>query len=105
MNSPEPLKLTHGFKAKAGHCLINLGYTIRPSGIVTLFAFIKFGTMDYEPWREFQCGAESAVSQAMAMARDAIAFLGTQGPAREVEDLDFDDFIQHLSANINKELH
>lgn len=59
------------------------------------------------PWRSFTCPLDSAVSQAEEMCDEAAHYLldVLDLDIRDVEDLDFDDFIHHLSLRVSNEFH
>lgn len=89
----------------AGNLVIRLGY--RDSGsLITLFATTQVGPNPPTVWRQFDAPRGSAVGAAWRLMQDAVTYAqSTGGLIRTSEDLDFDDFIGHLSAKIQGELH
>ena len=96
---------TFGFTKAAGNLVIRLGYSDQGHQ-VTLFATTQIGAQPQQMWRQFQAPRESALRAARALVLEAEAYAAsTGGLIRPSEDLDFDDFLAHLSAKLHGELH
>lgn len=101
-----PLHAATGFLLVGGNVTVNLGYMLYPQGVL-LLAFTKIGGQEPTLWRRHWAPKETAVDAAESLAGDAEEYIfGTLGLApRPIEDLDLDDFIQHLHMRLNNELH
>jgi hypothetical protein len=95
----------YGFTLTAGTLVIRLGYRVA-GNTVTLFATTQVGTAPPTMWRQFETPKQSAVGAACRLAQDVHEYAAaTGGLIRPSEDLDLDDFIEHLSLTINGELN
>jgi hypothetical protein len=95
----------YGFTAAAGTLVIRLGHKPVKGGVM-LFATTQVADQTPQMWRQFTVGREAAVSMAATLASEAMEYLeATRGLIRPVEDLDFDDFVQHVAMSTNGELH
>lgn len=104
--TPTPVEApVHGFTLAAGNLVIRLGY--RDNGAtVTLFATTQVGASPPQMWRQFEAPKASAVGAAERLVIDATEYAYSSGGLiRPSEDLDFRDFVEHLSAKIQGELH
>jgi hypothetical protein len=98
-------KPPYGFTVAAGNLVIRLGYKMQNAGVL-LFAYTQIGDAAPQPWRQFLAPPGAAVEAAMALAADAEDYAVSTGhPIRPNEDLDLDDFIEHLSLNVTGEMH
>lgn len=101
----QPQHFVFGFKQAVGNVEVALGYAVWPEAI-KLFAFLKFGAVEPTIWRQHWTSYGSALDAAENLTAEAEAYLETFNmPFRPAEDLDYDDYLEHLSARINKELH
>lgn len=88
-----------------GNIEVDLGYAIYPEAIM-LFSLLKMGAPPYQQWRQHWTSYEAALDAAESLAAEAEAYLESfNAPFRPAEDLDYDDFLEHLSTRINKEFH
>lgn len=102
----EPTHFAAGFRASAGYLKLNLGYFIYPHGTVLLFVQEQLQTNPPSIWRSFFTTKQSAVKVAEDLCADAQDYIDNVGvPQRPHEDLDFDDYLEHLKARLNNELH
>ena len=104
----ENQKPTHhvaGFRISAGNVVLTLGYATFLGGQITLFALSSVAGSPATLWREFWTSIESAISEAEQLCADAEEYAETIGFIRPVEDLDLEDFIQHLTLRIQNGLH
>lgn len=101
-----PMHKATGFLLVGGNVVVNCGYFLYPQGVL-LLAFVQIGDQEPKIWRRHWASKEAAVDAAESLAGDAEEYImGTLGLApRPVEDLDLDDFIQHLYMRLNNELH
>lgn len=101
-----PLHTAAGFLIVGGNVTVNLGYWTYPNAIL-LLAFTKIGQQEPQLWRRHWTSMEAAVEAAENLAADAEEYITeTLGlMPRAVEDLDLDDFVQHVHMRINNELH
>lgn len=105
MNHTSTERPPYGFTVAAGNLVIRLGYKVQNAGVL-LFAYTQIGDATPQVWRQFMAPPESAIEAAMALAADAEDYaLSTGHPLRPNEDLDLDDFIEHLSLNVTGEMH
>ena len=95
-----------GFMVAAGNVRINCGYAVWPESVL-LFAVISVGGGEFIPWRRFWAPHASAVDAAEGLAGDAEHYLiETLGMAlREDEDLNLDDYLEHLHLRITNGLN
>lgn len=102
----EPEHSAGGFLLVGGNVIVSLGYAVYPQGVL-LLATTKIGAQEPLLWRRHWSSKMAAVEAAENLAGDAEAYIcETLGLIpRPVEDLDLDDFIQHLSMRLNNELH
>ena len=105
MSLSQTEKPSYGFTVAAGSLVVRLGYKMQPSGVL-LFAYTQIGDASPQPWRQFLAPPESAVEAAMSLAADAEDYAISTGCAlRPNEDLDLDDFIEHLRLSVAGEMH
>lgn len=102
----DPIMVCSGFCQAAGPLKIVLGYSVYSHGGIMLFAMEQMFANAPVLWRRFWVTRESAVSQAGSLCDDAAQYLDTVSPRwRPAEDLDFDDFTEHLRAFIEGSMH
>lgn len=100
-----PQSSTLGFKLVAGTLQFELGYQIYPAGVL-LLCVEKIGSNEATLWRRHWASKEEAVRSAenlVAETYDYIEMLGVQ--ERPYEDLNCDDFLEHLRLNLAGLLH
>lgn len=104
--SKPPLHTAVGFLISGGAVTVNLGYQVYP-GAIRLMAFIRIGGMEPQLWRQHWTSKMAAVEAAENLAADAEEYITeTLGlTPRQVEDLDLDDFVQHVHMRVHNELH
>lgn len=101
----EPTHMASGFKVSGGMLTIHAAYAVYPEGVL-LLAYLESpqGTI---PWRRLWAPKETAVAAAEDLAGVAEHYLveGLGITPRPLEDLDLDDFVEHLSLRLNNALH
>lgn len=98
-------KPTYGFTLAAGNLVIRLGYKVE-GNLVTLFATTQVASNPPQMWRQFQAPKASAVEAAHNLAGEACDYAeSTGGLIRPYEDLDLDDFIEHLTLTVQGEMN
>lgn len=103
--SQPPLAAVNGFKAAVGQVVVTLGYAVYPHAIL-LFAHLTMPAGGTHPWRYHWTSKEAAMEAAEQLAAECDEYLDAfNAPRRPVEDLDFEDFLEHLHARLNNELH
>ena len=102
----EPDFNAYGFMAVRGTVQIYLGYAVFGNAVL-LYCNERIADNQTRQWLRFWTTRESAIEQAEGMCSDVEDYLMSYGhmPARPIEDLDMDDFINHLKARLNDELH
>ena len=71
-----------------------------------LFAMEQIGANQPQLWRRFWVSRESALHYAEVLCADAAQYLDMVSPKwRPAEDLDFDDFQEHLKAYLENSMH
>lgn len=104
-SNPQENVAAYGFTMTAGSLVVRLGHRLQHNGVL-LFATTQVGDAAPQMWRNFMVTRESAVEQAIALASDAEDYLlSTGGLVRPVEDLNFDDFIEHVGLTVNGEMN
>lgn len=102
----EPLAVATGFCQQAAALKITLGYATYKHGGIMLFAMEQVGHNPPQPWRRFWVTKESALRAAEGLCADAALYLDmVSNKWRPAEDLDFDDFQEHLKAYIENSMH
>lgn len=101
-----PLHSAGGFLMVAGNVWISMGYAVFKEGVL-LQSYTRIGDNQPQPWLRHWTSHLAAVEMAELMVCNAEEYLGeTLGQAiREVEDLDGDDFIEHLRIRLANEFH
>lgn len=95
----------YGFTMTAGNLTVRLGHKPAPGGVL-LFATTQIADQTPQMWRQMVVGKESVYDMACQLVAEAEDYLySTKGLVRPVEDLDFDDFIQHATMSANGELN
>lgn len=101
----EPLHAAAGFTMSCGNLKLFFAYALYAEGVL-LLCYEKIGDAGATPWRRHWTSIEAAVDAAENLVGDAEEYVETLGGhTRPVEDLDVDDFIQHLHMRLNNELH
>lgn len=102
----KPLHFASGFTINGGNVTVRLTYLIYAEGVL-LFSTVQIGAQPVQTWRRYWTSHVGAVESAENMCADAHEYITkTWGMRpRGEEDLDLDDFIEHLSARLNNELH
>lgn len=89
----------------AGNLTVKLGHKPMPGGVL-LFATTQIADQAPQMWRQMIVGKEAVHEMACNLVADAEDYLySTKGLVRPVEDLSFDDFIQHATMSANGELN
>lgn len=94
------------FKAAAGFVEVRVSYWMHERGIL-LCAVIEPPNAPYRVWRRYWTSYEGALREAESLCGEVCDYLTnlTKTQMREVEDLDLDDFLEHLKTRINNEFH
>ena len=104
----EPLHQPVMFVQSGGAVDVHLSYLLFQEAVL-LSAFVTMP--GYPPgriWRQHWTSYEGSVSAAEDLADDALEYLQDSlghKNLRPAEDLDYDDFVEHLRARLNKEFH
>lgn len=96
----------HGFRLVGGNVTVLLGYAAYRGGIL-LYSLVQIGDQQYKPWRRHWASREAAVESAESLAGDAYEYITEtlgQRP-REIEDLDLDDFVEHVRLRTENAFH
>jgi len=100
------IRWSAGFCQQAAYLKISLCYGVMPDSSIVLFAMEQLGTGPPQPWRKFLVPRHAAVSAARALCSDAAQYLDMVSDRwRPSEDLDFDDFIEHLRLQVEGGMH
>ena len=101
----EPTHVASGFKVSGGMLAIHAAYAIYPEAVL-LVSYLE-SPSGKSPWRRVWAPRGSAVEVAESLAGAAEHYLTADLglTARPIEDLDLDDFIEHLSLRLNNALH
>jgi len=99
---PTILRNVYGFRAKAANLELILGYALHRNGLVELYCSERIGTQSPTVWRNFMTTRTSALDAAECLCADVEEYLDqVRSPRRPSEDLDLDDFLEHLGLAIN----
>jgi hypothetical protein len=102
----EPLSIVMDFKHQAYALRITLGYMTFPHSGLMLFAMEQWGDRPPVLWRKFWVTNKGAVRAANRLAIDACEYLNTVSKNwRPAEDLNFDDFIEHIRLHVEGGMH
>jgi hypothetical protein len=94
-----------GFRQASGLVEIRVGYVLA-GGVVGLFAVLVLPGAAPQVWRQFWAPRAEAMDAAAELCADCMEYLTKFPlPIRPVEDLDYDDFLEHLYCRLNGELH
>ena len=106
IDEQEPVNITAGFCQQASLLKITLGYATYKHSAIRLFAMEQIGPHPPQVWRTFWVSRESALDAADGLCADASQYLDMASPKwRPSEDLDFDDFREHLKAFLENSMH
>lgn len=106
MEADEYVSVATGFCQQAAYLKITLGYAAKSTGPISLFAVEQHGAGPHQPWRKFQVSREAALRAAEELCADAAQYLDMVSHKwRPSEDLDFDDFQEHLKAYLENSMH
>lgn len=84
---------------------LHLGYAVYPQGVL-LYCYEQYMQQEPQLWRRHWTSKEAALEAAESLAADAEEYFESLGiVARPVEELSFDDFLQHLEQNLNHGFH
>ena len=101
-----PLTVVTGFSQKAFGLQVVLGYMTYGHAGLVLFATERMADKEPTVWRRYWVTEENAVREAQKLARDAATYLDMVSPRwRPAEDLDFDDFIEHIRLHVEGGMH
>lgn len=102
----EKLAPVYGFRLVGGNVTISLTYAVVGSAVM-LVAATKIGDQETPIWRHFWSPKSSAVAAAEDLAASAEEYLfeTLRLAPRPDEDLDFDDFVEHLRLRLAGEFH
>lgn len=101
-----PTTVVAGFSQKAGLLQVTLGYATFPHGVLLLFAQERVADREPVLWRRFWVSRTNAVAEARKLCNDAARYLDMVSTKwRPSEDLDFDDFIEHLRLHVEGGMH
>lgn len=96
----------YGFLAVRGTVQMYLGYAVFGSAVLL---YVNEQIADTQPrqWIRFWTSRDRALEQAEQLVERVDEYLNRfkPMPLRSYEDLDSDDFLDHLKARLNNELH
>lgn len=95
------------FVATGGQVEVRLGYAVYGRAIL-LVAIVKTPGTEAQLWRRHWASSESALRSAENLCAEAEEYLTeTLGwkSLRPAEDLDYEDFLDHLKARLNNDFH
>lgn len=93
----------HGFMSKTHNLRLILGYNVYANGMYRLYAYEQIGTQPSQLWRSFLASPEAVVEAAENLCAECDDYLDTFSMMRRPdEDLNFDDFIQHIELRVTK---
>jgi hypothetical protein len=102
----EEIQWSAGFCQQAAYLKISLYYGVMPDSSIALFAMEQMGTGPPQLWRKFLAPRHAAVRAAQGLCADAALYLdGVSSAWRPSEDLDFDDFIEHIRLHVEGGMH
>ncbi len=101
------LQHAYGFTAVRGGMQIFLGYVTTATGPVCVYANEKIGDMALRPWLQRWVPREKAHAAAQALCQEVEDYLASfRGMvSRPVENLDMDDFIEHIRIRTQHDFH
>jgi hypothetical protein len=100
-----PLFTAYGFCLCSANLKIYFTYAVYKEGVL-LACTERIGDNEPSLWRRHWTSIEAAVEAAEVLVGDAEDYIEMYRlPVRPYEDLDGDDFIQHLHMRLNNELH
>jgi hypothetical protein len=102
----DPDHFCSGFRIASGTFSINLAYAIYGASVL-LVASLKNGNTEPVVWKRIWVPKENAVAAANHMAADVEHYLTDllSLVPRPTENLDLEDFVEHLGMRLNNELH
>ena len=87
--------------ASGGNLKLHLGYRAGASGPVNLFCMEQIGAAPLTMWRNFWVSREAAEEAAENLCAEADDYLDSfESPRRPHEDLDMDDYLEHLRTRV-----
>lgn len=95
-----------GFREARGTIEVIVGYAVFADA-VQIAAFLKVGPQPPVEWLNRWTSHIEALRAAESMCGEAMDCLDSYKnvPRRPVEDLDFDDFLEHLETRLNGNFH
>ncbi len=104
--SAPPTSMVTGFTQQAFALKIVLGYMTLPDESLMLFAYEQWTGKEPVMWRKFLVPQHSALKSAESLCDDASRYLDMVSTKwRPSEDLDFDDFMEHLRLHVEGGMH
>ncbi len=102
----EPLHAVFGFVMGGPFFRLYYGYAIYPGGVLLYCHELLVQVGKLQPWRRYFTSREGALEIAEDLLADSEEYLESLGIVlRPTEDLGPDDFLFHLHARLNNELH
>ncbi len=100
-----PHEPVYGFVLAGVVFKLHLGYAVYPQGVL-LYCYEQYMQQEPQLWRRHWTSKEAALEAAESLAGDAEEYFESLGiVARPVEELSFDDLLQHLEQNLNHAFH
>lgn len=101
----EPIASAYGFTLAGVLFKLHLGYVLYKEGVL-LYCTEKYADNEIQVWRRHWASYEAAVASAENLAGDAEDYFESlRIIARPDEDLNFDDFLEHLALRLNNGFH
>lgn len=98
-----PVTTCFGFCSKTHNIKLMVGYSIYANGMYRLYAYEQIGGQALQLWRTFLVSPEAAVESAETLCDECEDYLDTFSLMRRPdEDLNFDDYIQHIELQVTK---
>lgn len=103
--SQTPHTPVYGFVLAGVTFKLLLGYAVYPQGVL-LYCYQQYLQQEPQLWLRHWTSKEAALEAAESLVGDAEEYFESLGVMpRPVEDLSFDDFLQHLEQNLNHAFH
>ncbi len=105
-HTDKPDAEVYGFRISSATVQVWLGYRVYGNR-VELFAATQVAGTPPVNWRNFTTTRQQALREAEILCDDAEAYLvvGLNQTLKPVEDLDFDDFLNHLELSLKNAMH
>lgn len=95
------------FKAASGFLEVRVSYWVHERGILLCAVIEPPNNAPYKVWRRYWTSHVGALREAESLCGEIVEYLTsmTRSPLRETEDLDLDDFLEHLKTRLDNNFH